>query len=42
MNAGAAIYVAGIAESLQAGVNLAGMVIDSGQALAKLEALKAA
>ena len=42
MNAGAAIYVAGIAESLQEGVNLAGMVIDSGQALAKLEALKAA
>ena len=42
MNAGAAIYVAGIAESLQAGVNIAGMVIDSGQALAKLEALKAA
>ena len=42
MNAGAAIYVAGIAQSLQAGVNLAGLVIDSGQALAKLEALKAA
>ena len=42
MNAGAAIYVAGIAESLQAGVNLAGLVIDSGQALAKLEALIAA
>ncbi len=42
MNAGAAIYVAGMAESLQAGVNLAGLVIDSGQALAKLEALKAA
>ena len=42
MNAGAAIYVAGIAESLEAGVNLAGLVIDSGQALAKLEALIAA
>lgn len=42
MNAGAAIYVAGIAESLQAGINQASLVIDSGQALAKLEALKAA
>ena len=42
MNAGAAIYVAGMAESLQAGVNLAGVVIDNGQALAKLDALKAA
>ena len=42
MNAGAAIYLAGMAESLQAGVNLAGVVIDNGQALAKLEALKAA
>ena len=42
MNAGAAIYVSGMAKSLQAGVNLAGVVIDNGQALAKLEALKAA
>ncbi|CAN4276603.1 TrpD Anthranilate phosphoribosyltransferase [Methylophilaceae bacterium] len=42
MNAGAAIYVAGITESLHAGINQAGLVIDNGQALAKLEALKAA
>jgi anthranilate phosphoribosyltransferase len=42
LNAGAAIYVAGVAESLQAGINKARDVIDSGQALAKLEALKAA
>ena len=42
MNAGAAIYVSDMAESLQAGVNLAGVVIDNGQALAKLDALKAA
>lgn len=42
MNAGAAIYVAGVAESLQAGIDKAGLVIDSGQALAKLAALKAA
>ncbi len=42
LNAGAAIYVAGVAESLQAGINKARDVIDNGQALAKLEALKAA
>ncbi|OQW68542.1 MAG: anthranilate phosphoribosyltransferase [Proteobacteria bacterium ST_bin12] len=42
MNAGAAIYVSGVAESLQAGINLAASVIDNGQALAKLTALKAA
>ncbi len=42
MNAGAAIYVSGVAESLQAGINLAASVIDNGQALAKLNALKAA
>ncbi len=40
MNAGAAIYVAGLADNLQAGIEKAGLVIDSGQALAKLEALK--
>lgn len=40
LNAGAAIYVAGIVESLQAGVTKAAQVIDSGAALAKLEALK--
>ncbi len=40
LNAGAAIYVAGIVESLQAGITKAAEVIDSGAALAKLEALK--
>ncbi len=42
MNAGAAIYVAGVADSLQAGIDKAGLVIDNGQVLAKLAALKAA
>jgi anthranilate phosphoribosyltransferase len=42
LNAGAAIYVAGIVDNLQAGINKAAEVIDSGLALAKLEALKAA
>ena len=41
LNAGAAIYIAGITDSLQAGISTAAQVIDSGQALAKLEALKA-
>lgn len=41
LNAGAAIYVADIADSLQDGVNKAAQVIDNGLALAKLEALKA-
>ena len=41
INAGAAIYVAGLAASIQAGCELAATVIDNGQALAKLEALKA-
>ena len=41
MNAGAAIYVAGIAANLQAGIHKAAEVIDSGQALEKLNALKA-
>ena len=41
LNAGAAIYIAGIADSLQDGISTAAQVIDSGQALAKLEALKA-
>lgn len=40
MNAGAAIYVAGVADSLQAGIHKAASVIDNGAALAKLEALK--
>lgn len=38
MNAGAALYVAGKAESLEAGVGLAAELIDSGAALRKLEA----
>lgn len=40
LNAGAAIYVAGLASSLAQGINNAADVIDSGAALAKLEALK--
>jgi anthranilate phosphoribosyltransferase len=39
MNAGAAIYVAGIASSLQAGIEKAAEVIDSGAALEKLNQL---
>ncbi|NOT14309.1 MAG: anthranilate phosphoribosyltransferase [Methylotenera sp.] len=42
LNAGAAIYVAGVENSLQAGILKAAQVIDTGAALAKLEALKAA
>ncbi|MEY3883456.1 MAG: hypothetical protein RLZZ379_734, partial [Pseudomonadota bacterium] len=41
LNAGAAIYVAGIVDNLQAGINKAAEVIDNGMALAKLEDLKA-
>ena len=41
MNAGAAIYVAGLTDSIKAGCELAAFVIDNGQALAKLQALKA-
>lgn len=40
LNAGAAIYVAGLADSLQAGIQQAASVIDNGAALAKLDALK--
>ena len=40
LNAGAAIYVAGLADSLAAGVNKAAEVIDQGLALAKLNALQ--
>jgi anthranilate phosphoribosyltransferase len=40
LNAGAAIYVAGLTPSLADGVQKAAEVIDSGAALAKLEALK--
>jgi anthranilate phosphoribosyltransferase len=39
MNAGAAIYVAGVAASLQAGIEKAAAVIDSGAALEKLNQL---
>jgi anthranilate phosphoribosyltransferase len=40
LNAGAAIYVAGLQASIHAGVAHAAQVIDSGEAMAKLEALK--
>ncbi len=40
LNAGAAIYVAGVVSSLQAGIEKAATVIDSQQALAKLNALQ--
>lgn len=40
MNAGAAIYVAGVVDSLVSGVNKAAEVIDQGLALEKLNALK--
>ena len=42
LNAGAAIYVSGVVDTLQDGINKAREVIDSGLALAKLDALKAA
>ena len=37
MNAGAALYVAGKADSIAEGIKLAAELIDSKQALAKLE-----
>lgn len=37
MNAGAALYIAGKTDTLQDGVKLAGELVDSGKALAKLE-----
>jgi anthranilate phosphoribosyltransferase len=40
MNAGAAIYTAGIAPTLEAGVQKAAQMIDNGAALAKLKALQ--
>jgi anthranilate phosphoribosyltransferase len=40
LNAGAAIYVAGLADSLAAGIKKAAEVIDQGLALAKLNALQ--
>lgn len=39
MNAGAALYAGNKAESIQAGINLAAELLDSGKALAKLNAL---
>lgn len=42
LNAGAALYVGGKAESLGAGVTLAAELIDSGKAMAALEAVKSA
>ena len=42
LNAGAAIYVSGVTDTLQNGINKAREVIDNGLALAKLNALKAA
>ena len=39
LNAGAAIYVAGVADSLQAGIHMAKEAIDSGSAEAKLKQL---
>lgn len=41
LNAGAAIYVAGVADSLQSGINKAREVIDSDLAMTKLNALRA-
>ena len=41
LNAGAAIYTAGLQANIQAGIEHAAKVIDSGAALEKLEALKA-
>ncbi|MGN0377544.1 MAG: anthranilate phosphoribosyltransferase [Suilimivivens sp.] len=41
LNAGAALYVGGKADSIAEGVKLAAELIDSGKALAKLEAFKA-
>ena len=41
LNAGAAIYVAGLAGTLQQGITIAGEVITSGKAMEKLDALTA-
>jgi len=41
LNAGAAVYIAGLADTLQDGIRQAGVSIDSGAANQKLEALKA-
>jgi anthranilate phosphoribosyltransferase len=37
LNAGAALYVAGVADSIEAGISLSREAITSGAALAKLE-----
>ncbi len=42
LNAGCALYVAGKADSIGAGVSLAAQVVDSGKAIAKLEEFAAA
>ena len=42
LNAGAALYVAGLADSIQSGIQLAGDVLDSGQARQKVEQVAAA
>ena len=42
LNAGAGLYVGGKADSIAAGVTLAGGILDSGAALAKLEAFREA
>jgi anthranilate phosphoribosyltransferase len=39
-NAGAAVYVAGLADSIEEGVTVAAQAIDSGDAAAKLDALR--
>ena len=41
LNAGAAIYVAGLQANIHAGIKHAALVIDNGQAMAKLNTLKA-
>lgn len=41
LNAGAAIYVAGLTDTLQSGIHLAAEMIDSGKALKKLQELAA-
>jgi anthranilate phosphoribosyltransferase len=41
LNAGTAIYVAGLQANIHGGIMHAAKVIDSGEALAKLNALKA-
>ena len=37
LNAGAALYITGAAETMEAGVRLAEQIIDAGKAAAKLE-----